>query len=108
MWETKENPGRGTAHRPLVVGDREGGRHRRSRRTAGRDGQPDRPSDGLVTRLLPERYFYCYLGENIRMQRQWWMMVKYGLNLIAARDRAHRDRVLALGVLTRTVPGRRR
>ena len=32
-----------------------------------------------MTRFLPERYFYCYLTENFRVERQCWAMVKYGV-----------------------------
>ena len=32
-----------------------------------------------MTRFLPEHYFYCYLTENFRVERQWWATVKYGV-----------------------------
>lgn len=34
-----------------------------------------------MTRFFPERYFYYYVTENIRFERQWWMTLKYGLGL---------------------------
>ena len=63
----------GTAHGPLVAGGFESpGR---------RDGQPERRGDGLVTRFFPERCFYYYMFDSIRLERQWWMTVKYGIGL---------------------------
>ena len=57
------------------------GKGRDGRRVAESDGGPGRRGDGLVTRHFPERYFYCYLTENFRVERYWWMTVKYGLGL---------------------------
>ena len=60
-----------TAHGPLLAGGLEGRGHR--------DGGRERRGDGLVTRFFPERYFYYYEAENFRLERQWWMTVKYGV-----------------------------
>ena len=32
-----------------------------------------------MTRFFPERYFYCYLTGNFRVERQWWATIKYGV-----------------------------
>ena len=45
------------------------------------ESRRQRRGDGLVTRFFPERYFYYYASENIRLERQWWMLVKFGIGL---------------------------
>lgn len=57
-----------TTHGPPVTGGGEG-----------RGRGDERRGDGLVTRFFPERYFYCYLTRNFRLERQWWVVVKYGV-----------------------------
>ena len=43
---------------------------------------------------------YVQVSENIRLEREWWKLLKYGVWPAALGDRAHRDRVLALDTLT--------
>ena len=43
---------------------------------------------------------YVQVSENIRMEREWWKLLKYGVGLPLPWHSAHRDRVLALDPLT--------
>ena len=43
------------------------------------ESRRQRRGDGLVTRFFPEHYFYYYETENFRLERRWWVVVKYGI-----------------------------
>ena len=64
-WRKQGNLGVGSAHGAPGTG--------------GREGRGERRGDGLVTRFFPERYLYCYLTRNFRLERQWRVVVKYGV-----------------------------